>query len=72
MSDFDDLGVVGKPALPSLLKFQTCAKASLGSRDMVPQTEVAKVFFHVRGSFSNRDSGLTEKALDDLRVVYYS
>ena len=33
-------------ALPSLLKFRTCAKASLGSRDTVLRTEAVRVFFH--------------------------
>jgi hypothetical protein len=53
MSVFNDLGVPGKPAIPSFLKFQTCEKVSLGSQDMVPRTEAAEVFFHAEGSFSD-------------------
>jgi hypothetical protein len=69
MSVFDDLGVPGKLAIPSFLKFRTCEKSSLGSRDKVPRTEAAGVLFHDRGSFSDRDSDLTEEALDDPRVA---
>uniref|UniRef100_A0A2N9GKP3 Uncharacterized protein n=1 Tax=Fagus sylvatica TaxID=28930 RepID=A0A2N9GKP3_FAGSY len=35
---FNVLGTVGKLALPFPLKFWTCGKPSLGSRDMVPRT----------------------------------
>jgi hypothetical protein len=52
MSVFDILGVAGKLAIPSSLKLWTCAKASLGSRDAVPQTEAVGVFFHAGGHFS--------------------
>ena len=69
MSDFDNLGVARKLALPSLLKFRTCAKASLGSRDTVLRTQAVRVFFHAKGSFSDRDSGLTREAFDDPRVA---
>ena len=69
MSFFDDLGVPGKPAIPSFLKFRTCKKASLGSRDTVLRTEAVGVFFHAGGSFSDRDSGLIGEALDDPKVT---
>jgi hypothetical protein len=36
---------------------------------MVPRTDAAEMFFHVGGSFSDRDSDLTGEALDDLRVA---
>ena len=49
MSVFDDLGVPGKPALPSFLKFQTCKNASSGLRDTVLGTEATGVFFHDGG-----------------------
>jgi hypothetical protein len=42
--------------IPYFLKFWACKKASLGSRDTVPQTEAARVFFHAGGLFSDRDS----------------
>jgi hypothetical protein len=57
MSVFDDLGVSGKPALPSFLKFYTCEEASLGLQDMVLRIEATGVFFHAGGSFSDRGSG---------------
>ena len=44
MSDFSDPGVVGKLALPSLLKFGTCTEASLGLRDTVLRIEVVGEF----------------------------
>ena len=69
MSVFDDLGVTGKHAIPSFLKFWTCEEASLDSRDMIPRIEAARVFLHVEGSFSDRDSGLTGEALDNPRVA---
>jgi hypothetical protein len=69
MSDFDNLGVLGKPALPSFLKFWTCEKASSSSRDTDLRTEATEVFFHDGGSFSDRDSGQTEEAFDDPRVA---
>ena len=69
MSVFDDLGVSRKLAIPSFLKFQTYEYPSLGLGDTVPQIEAVGGFFHIRGSFSNRDSALIEEALDDPRVA---
>jgi hypothetical protein len=69
MSVFDDLGVPGKLTTPSFLKFQTCEKLSLGSRDMALRTEAAGVFFHAGGPFSDRDSSQTGEALGDPRVT---
>uniref|UniRef100_A0A2N9IIL9 Uncharacterized protein n=1 Tax=Fagus sylvatica TaxID=28930 RepID=A0A2N9IIL9_FAGSY len=69
MSVFDDLGVTGKLALPSLLKFWTCKEASLGSRDTVPANRGCQSASPDEGSFSNRDSGLTREALKDPRVA---
>ena len=48
---FSDLGVVGKVALPSFLKFWTCGKPSLDLRDMVPRTEATRVFLVRRRAF---------------------
>jgi hypothetical protein len=72
MSVFDDLGVLGKPALPSFLKFQTCKNASSGLRDTVLRTEATGVFFHDGGLFSDQDSGLIGEVLDDSRVTHCS
>ncbi len=69
MSDSGDLGVFGKLALPSLLKFWTCMKMRLGSKDTIPRTEAVGVFLHTGGPFSDQDSGLTGEALDDPRVA---
>ena len=44
MLDFSDPGVVGKLALPSLLKFGTCTEASLGLRDTVLRIKVVGEF----------------------------
>ena len=54
--------------LPSPLKFWTCGKPSLGSSDMVPQTEAAGAFWSAGGHFSDQDSGRTEENLDNPRV----
>ena len=66
---FDDLGVPGKLAIPSSLKFRTCKKSSLGSRDTAPRINAAGVFFHDGWSFSDRDSNQTKETLGDLRVA---
>ena len=44
MSDFDDLGVAGKLALPSFLRSWVRTEASLGSQDAVPRTEAVGMF----------------------------
>jgi hypothetical protein len=69
---FDDLGVPGKLAIPSSLKFRTCKNSILGSRDTAPRIKAAGVFFHDEGSFSDRDSNQTEEALGDPRVAHCS
>ncbi len=43
-------------------------EGELGSRDAVLRTKSVGVFFHAGGLFSDRDSGLTEEALNDPRV----
>jgi hypothetical protein len=69
MSVFDNLGVSGKLAIPSFLKFQTCEKANSSLTDTDLRTEAARVFFHDTRSFSDRDSVLTREALNDPRVA---
>ncbi len=44
---FDNLGVAGKLAIPSLLKFRTCENLSLGPGGTVPRTGAVGVFFLV-------------------------
>uniref|UniRef100_A0A2N9FIU3 Uncharacterized protein n=1 Tax=Fagus sylvatica TaxID=28930 RepID=A0A2N9FIU3_FAGSY len=65
MSDFDDLGIVGKLVLPTFLKVQALHRGELGfarydlangGRWNVP---------YAKGSSFDRDSGLTGGALDD-------
>jgi hypothetical protein len=51
MSDFCDLGVAGKFALPSFLSSCVCTEASLGSRDAVPRTEAVGMFLMPGGHF---------------------
>ena len=69
MSVFDDLGVLGKFAILYYLKLRTCEKLRLGSRDIAPRTETARVFFHAGGPFSDRDSGQIGEVLGDPRVA---
>jgi hypothetical protein len=49
MSDSDDLGIVGKLALPTFLRYRPCIEASLGSQDMILRTEAVGVFLMPRG-----------------------
>jgi hypothetical protein len=51
MSDFCDLGVAGKFALPSFLSSCVRTEASLGSRDAVPRTEAVGMFLMPGGHF---------------------
>jgi hypothetical protein len=51
MSDFGDLGVSGKPALPSFLRSWVRTEASLGPRDGVPRTEAVGMFLMPGGHF---------------------
>uniref|UniRef100_A0A2N9IKU4 Uncharacterized protein n=1 Tax=Fagus sylvatica TaxID=28930 RepID=A0A2N9IKU4_FAGSY len=43
MSDFGDLGIVGKLALPIFQRYRPCTEASLGSQDMILRTEAGVV-----------------------------
>jgi hypothetical protein len=49
MSDSDDLGIVGKLALPTFQRYRPCTEASLGSQDMILRTEAVGVFLMPRG-----------------------
>jgi hypothetical protein len=51
MSDFDDLGIVGKLALPNFQRYRPCTEASLGSQDMILRTEAVGMFLMPRGHF---------------------
>jgi hypothetical protein len=49
MSDFNDLGIVGKLALPTFQRYKPCTEASLGSQDMVLRIEAVEMFLMPRG-----------------------
>ena len=51
MSDFGDLGVAGKLALPSFYKYGPCTEAKLDSRDMILRTEAVGMFLISGGHF---------------------
>jgi hypothetical protein len=70
MSVFDDFGVAGKLVIPSFLKFRTYEKPSLGSRDTVPRTGAAGVFFLAgRLFFQSRFRPEENIAIRELHVV---
>jgi hypothetical protein len=48
MSDFGDLGVVGKLALPNFQRYRPCTEVSLGSQDMILRTEAVGMFLMPR------------------------
>uniref|UniRef100_A0A2N9H3K3 Uncharacterized protein n=1 Tax=Fagus sylvatica TaxID=28930 RepID=A0A2N9H3K3_FAGSY len=45
----DDLGIVGKLALPTFQRYRPCTEASLGSQDMILRTEAVGMFLMPRG-----------------------
>jgi hypothetical protein len=49
MSDFDDLGIVGKLVLPTFQQYRPCTEASLGLEDMILRTEAVGKFLMPRG-----------------------
>ena len=49
MSDFDDLGIVGKLVLPTFQRYRPCTEASLGSQDMILRIEAVGKFLMPRG-----------------------
>uniref|UniRef100_A0A2N9FT26 Uncharacterized protein n=1 Tax=Fagus sylvatica TaxID=28930 RepID=A0A2N9FT26_FAGSY len=51
ISDFDDLGIVGKLVLPTSQRYRPCTGASLGSQDMILRTEAVGMFLMPRGHF---------------------
>uniref|UniRef100_A0A2N9GUV7 Uncharacterized protein n=1 Tax=Fagus sylvatica TaxID=28930 RepID=A0A2N9GUV7_FAGSY len=69
MSDFDDLGIVGKLALPTFQRYRPCTEASLGSQDMILRTEAVGMFLMPRGHLLTEIPGLTGGALDDPKVA---
>uniref|UniRef100_A0A2N9GA46 Aminotransferase-like plant mobile domain-containing protein n=2 Tax=Fagus sylvatica TaxID=28930 RepID=A0A2N9GA46_FAGSY len=68
MSDFNDLGIVGKLALPTFQRYRPCTEASLGSQDMILRTEAIGMFLMPRGHLLTEIPGLTGGALDDPKV----
>jgi hypothetical protein len=48
MSDFDDLGIVGKLVLPNFQRYRPCTEASLGSQDMILRTEAVGMLLMLR------------------------
>uniref|UniRef100_A0A2N9GVP3 Uncharacterized protein n=1 Tax=Fagus sylvatica TaxID=28930 RepID=A0A2N9GVP3_FAGSY len=60
MSDFDDLGIVGKLVLPIFQRYRPCTEASLGSQDMILRTEAAGMFLMPRGVESKLSSCSSE------------
>ena len=51
MSDFDDLGIVGKLMLPIFQRCRPCTEEKLGSQDMILLTEAVGMFLMSRGYF---------------------
>ena len=49
MSDFDDLGIVGKLMLPIFQRYRPCTEASLGLQDMILRTEAVGMFLTPMG-----------------------
>uniref|UniRef100_A0A2N9ET15 Uncharacterized protein n=1 Tax=Fagus sylvatica TaxID=28930 RepID=A0A2N9ET15_FAGSY len=49
ISDFDNLGIVRKLALPTFQRYRPCIEASLGSQDMILRTEAIGMFLMPRG-----------------------
>jgi hypothetical protein len=49
MSDFGNLGIVGKLVLPIFQRYKPCTEASLGSQDMILRTEAVGMFLMPRG-----------------------
>jgi hypothetical protein len=49
MSDFSNLGIVGKLVLPIFQRYRPCTEASLGSQDMILRTEAVGMFLMPRG-----------------------
>ena len=49
MSDFDDLGIVGKLMLPIFQRYRPSTEVSSGSQDMILRTEAVGMFLMPRG-----------------------
>ena len=71
MSDFDDLGIVGKLMLPIFQRYRPCIEASLGSQDMILRTEAVGMFLMPRGHLLIEIPAWPEELLTirKLRVV---
>ena len=71
MSNFDDLGIVGKLVLPTSQRYKPCTEASLGLQDMILRTEAVGMFLMQRGHFLIEILARSEELLTirELRVV---
>ena len=49
MSDFDDLGIVGKLMLPIFQRYRPCTEVILGLQDMILRTEAVGMLLMPRG-----------------------
>ena len=71
MSDFDDLGIVGKLVLPTFQRYRPCTEASLGPQDMILRTKAVGMFLMPMGHFLIEIPARPEELLTirELRVV---
>jgi hypothetical protein len=71
MSNFDDLGIVGKLMLPIFQRYRPCTEANLGSQDMILRTEAVGMFLTPRGHLLIEIPARPEELLTirELRVV---
>uniref|UniRef100_A0A2N9GFQ1 Aminotransferase-like plant mobile domain-containing protein n=1 Tax=Fagus sylvatica TaxID=28930 RepID=A0A2N9GFQ1_FAGSY len=65
ISDFDDLGIVRKLALPTFQRYRPCTEVSSGSQDMILRTEAIGMFLMLRGHLLTEIPASTGRAFDD-------